>query len=403
MSLSASCVKTDAKFTGARRDEGQPAVAIRCRIRPAGRRTMLAEVLAHLDLDAFYAAVELHRHPELRGQPLVVGGDPQGRGVVATASYEARRYGIRSAMSSAEAVRRCPQVVIVRPDHTEYRRWSVRVWDLVRDLAPVVEQIGIDEGYLVLPEGEPRAEAERIQLAIRREVRLSSSLGVASCKVVAKIASDMRKPGGITHVAAGDEAAFLAPLEIRRLPGVGPKSEARLAAAGIATIGQLAELQDDALARLIPGRVGDELRDRARGIDRREVTGQPGDAVSMSTEETFEHDIADRAELHRRVRSMADEVAASLLGKGLAARTVTAKVRYPDFSIATRSQSAAVGTDDAALIGELACDLLDRALASRPGPLRLVGVGVSGLERHRQLSLLGETVPAQAAGSKPRS
>src|SRR6185312_9168559 len=201
-------------------------------------------MMAHLDLDAFFAAVELHRRPELRGTPLVVGGDPRGRGVVATASYDARKYGIRSAMSCAEALRRCPHVVFVRPDHLEYRAWSERVWRLVRDLAPVVEKIGIDEGYLVLPDGDPPQEAARIQQAIRSQVRLSSSLGVASCKVVAKIASDMRKPGGIMYVPAGEEAAFLAPLDVRKLPGVGPKGERRLRDAGVQTIGGLASLDD---------------------------------------------------------------------------------------------------------------------------------------------------------------
>src|SRR6478609_1647229 len=139
-------------------------------------------VIAHLDLDAFFAAVELHRRPELRGKPVVVGGDPDGRGVVATASYEARRYGIRSAMSSAEARRRCPDVIFVRPDHRTYKDWSREVWSLVAALAPVVEQVGIDEGYLVLPDGDPGEQAARIQQAIRTRVRLSSSLGVASCK-----------------------------------------------------------------------------------------------------------------------------------------------------------------------------------------------------------------------------
>ena len=167
------------------------------------------------------------------GKPLVVGGDPRGRGVVSTASYEARRYGIRSAMSCAEALRRCPQAVFVRPDHPTYREWSRRVWDVVRANAPVVERIGIDEGYLVLAAGDPPEQAALVQQAIRREVRLSASLGVGACKVVCKIASDMRKPGGITYVPAGEEAAFLAPLDVRRLPGVGPKARQRLAAPGV--------------------------------------------------------------------------------------------------------------------------------------------------------------------------
>jgi DNA polymerase IV len=347
-----------------------------------------AVVIAHLDLDAFYAAVELHRRPELRGKPLVVGGDPHGRGVVATASYEARKHGIRSAMSSAEALRRCPDVVFVRPDHREYRDWSRRVWGLVGELAPVVEQIGIDEGYLVLPDGDPPEEAARIQQAIRTQVRLSSSLGVASCKVVAKIASDMRKPGGIMYVPSGEEAAFLAPLDVRKLPGVGPKSERRLRDAGIQTIGALASLDDGRLRELMPGKVGEELRDRARGIDPRIVSGEPSEAVSMSVEETFERDLHDRGELHDRLRPMAVELAKALLRKEMVARTVTTKLRYPDFSIVTRSQSAAVGFDDAERIATLACALLDRALDDRPDALRLIGVGVSGFERHVQLTLL---------------
>jgi DNA polymerase-4 len=343
-------------------------------------------VIAHLDLDAFFAAVELHRNPDLRGKPVVVGGNPDGRGVVATASYEARKYGIRSAMSSAEARRRCPGVIFVRPDHGTYRAWSRRVWALVREMAPVVEQVGIDEGYLVLPDGDPREQAALVQLAVRERMRLSCSLGVATCKVVAKVASDARKPGGITVVPPGGEAAFLARLPVRTLPGVGPKAEVRLVAAGVSTIGALAELDDARLAELLPGRVGVELRLRAQGIDPRPVSGEPAEAVSISNEETFDVDVRDRAELHGHLRRMSEGLAAALERRGMSARTVTTKVRYPDFAIATRSHSLPVGVDDAASIGDLACGLLDRALRARPGPIRLVGVGVSGLDRHRQLS-----------------
>jgi len=344
-------------------------------------------MMAHLDLDAFFAAVELHRRPELRGTPLVVGGDPRGRGVVSTASYEARKYGIRSAMSCAEALRRCPQAVFVRPDHAAYCEWSRRVWDTVRAHAPVVERIGIDEGYLVLAEGDPPEQAAIVQQAIREQVRLSSSLGVGACKVVCKIASDMRKPGGITYVPDGQEAAFLAPLEVRRLPGVGPKSEQRLTALGIETIGALAALDDERMREALPGRGWLELRDRARGIDPRPVSSEPGEAISISSEETFDVDISERAELHLRVRAMAAPLAGSLQSSGRSARTITTKLRYPDFSIVTRSHSLPVGTDDADQIGELACMLLDRALEQRPGALRLVGVGVSGFQEHQQLSL----------------
>lgn len=352
-------------------------------------------MIAHLDLDAFFAAVELHRNPGLRGKPVVVGGNPNGRGVVATASYEARRYGIRSAMSSAEARRRCPQVVFVRPDHKTYREWSRGVWALVHGMAPVVEQVGIDEGYLVLPDGDPREQAELVQLAVRERMRLSCSLGVATCKVVAKIASDARKPGGITVVPRGGEAAFLAGLAVRTLPGVGPKAEVRLVAAGVATIGSLAELDDAKLAELLPGRVGVELRLRAQGIDPRPVSGEPVEAISISNEETFDVDVRDREELYDHLRRMAEGIAGALERRGMSARTVTTKVRYPDFAIATRSHSMPVGIDDAAAIADLACSLLDRALRHRPGPIRLVGMGVSGLDRHRQLSLpVAEDEPA---------
>jgi DNA polymerase-4 len=346
-------------------------------------------VIAHLDLDAFFAAVELHRHPDLRGRPVVVGGDPAGRGVVATASYEARRYGIRSAMSSAEARRRCPEVIFIRPDHATYRDWSRRVWSLVAGLAPVVEQVGLDEGYLVLPEGEPGEQAALIQLAVRERMRLSCSLGVATCKVVAKIGSDARKPGGITVVPPGGEAAFLAPLPVRALPGVGPKAQERLAEAGVATIGALAELDDGRLRSLLPGRVGEELRRRARGIDPRPVNAEPAEAISLSTEETFARDIGDREVLHAYLAAMAESLAAGLVRRGITARTVTTKLRYPDFAIATRSQTLEVGIDDAETIGALACELLDRALRQRPGPIRLAGVGVAGFDRHKQLVLPG--------------
>ena len=214
-------------------------------------------MIAHLDIDAFFAAVEIHRRPELRGRPMVVGGDPQGRGVVATASYAARAFGIRSAMSCAEARRRCPEVVFVRPDIAHYREWSARVWELVREMSPAVEVLGMDEGYLELPDEDACEAADAVRRAVAERVRLSCSLGVATCKVVAKVASDRDKPGGVTVVAPGEEAAFLAPLPLRALPGIGPRTEERLRAAGLATVGDVAALDDDGPARR---RVGPQRR-----------------------------------------------------------------------------------------------------------------------------------------------
>jgi DNA polymerase-4 len=348
-------------------------------------------IVAHLDLDAFFAAVEELERPELRTQPLVVGGDPHGRGVVATANYVARRYGIHSAMSCAEALRRCPQAVFVRPRHRVYAAYSDAVWKAVREITPTVERTGLDEGYLDLGEVaadfvKARAVAEAVQAAVRAATRLTCSLGVATCKVVAKVASDRRKPGGITVVPPGREAAFLASFAVRLLPGVGPKAEERLARAGIQTIGALAALSDEELARLLPGKVGALLRDRARGIDPRPLELE-AETVSISTEETFERDVADREHLHEELRRMAVHVAERLAASGHAARTVTTKVRYPDFRVRSRSQTLPVGIDDPERIGELACALLDRALDDRPGALRLVGVGVSNLEPYRQLAL----------------
>jgi DNA polymerase-4 len=265
------------------------------------------------------------------------------------------------------------------------------VWAAVREVVPTVEQTGIDEGYLDVGEVaasflEARRVGNAVQAAVRGATSLTCSLGVSSCKVVAKVASDARKPGGITVVPAGREAAYLAPFAVRKLPGVGPKAEVRLARAGVETVGRLADLDDAALGRLLPGKVGRMLRDRARGIDPRPLELSV-ERISVSQEETFERDVADRAVLHAELRRMSQGVAGYLANRGEAARTVTTKVRYPDFAIRSRSTTLTAGIDDAETIGDLACSLLDRALRDRPGPLRLVGVGVSNLEPFRQLAL----------------
>jgi DNA polymerase IV len=349
-------------------------------------------IVAHLDLDAFFAAVEELENPELRTQPLVVGGDPRGRGVVATANYVARKFGIHSAMSCAEALRRCPQAVFVTPRKSLYSDYSRAVWDVVRQVVPTVERTGMDEGYLDVGEvasdfGQGRAVAEAVQAAVRGSTSLTCSLGLATCKVVAKVASDRRKPAGLTVVPPGREASFLAPFDVRLLPGVGPRSEERLRAAGVTKIGELAALTEDDLKRLLPGKVGRLIHDRARGIDPRGLETAV-ERVSISSEETFPRDVIDRERLHDELRRMAGHVADHLNRAGEVARTVTAKLRYADFSIRSRSQTLPVGTDEAERIGDLACSLLDRALRDRPGALRLVGVIVSGIEPHRQLALV---------------
>ena len=348
-------------------------------------------ILAHVDLDAFFAAVEELEDPSLRERPLVVGGDPQGRGVVATANYAARRFGIRSAMSSAEALRRCPDVVFLRPRHTLYRQYSEAVWTAIREVVPRVEQVGIDEGYLDLGTvardfAGARKVAEAVQVSVRAATALSCSLGVSTAKVVCKVASDRRKPGGITVVPPGREAAFLAPFPVRALPGIGPRAEERLAAAAVKTIGGLAALSDVELRAVRAGAAGLMVRDRARGIDPRDLELE-GERVSISVAETFERDLAARALLHAEVHRLAAELAARMQRSGLSGRTITTKLRYADFSLRSRSTTLPAPVDEADRIGELACGLLDRGLRDRPGALRLVGVGVSSLSEHRQLTL----------------
>jgi DNA polymerase-4 len=347
-------------------------------------------ILAHLDLDAFFAAVEELEEPSLRTQPLVVGGDPQGRGVVATANYVARRFGIHSAMSSAEALRRCPEVVFVRPRHALYRQYSQAVWGAIREVVPRVEQVGIDEGYLdlgtvVVAFTGARAVAEAVKTSVSAATSLSCSIGVSTSKVVCKVASDRRKPGGITVVPPGKEARFLAPFSVRTLPGVGPKAEQRLATAGVKTIGALAALSEAELRAVLPGSIGPLLRDRALGIDPRDLELET-ERVSISVEETFERDISDRTLLHAELRRLSEELSLRMQRSGVSGRTVTTKLRYADFSIRSRSTTLPAPIDEADRISGLACGLLDRGLRDRPGALRLVGVGVSGLSEHRQLA-----------------
>jgi DNA polymerase-4 len=349
------------------------------------------KILAHLDLDAFFAAVEELEDPSLRDRPLVVGGDPHGRGVVSTANYAARTFGIHSAMSAAEALRRCPHAIFLRPRHALYRQYSRVVWDTIGEIVPRLERTGIDEGYLDIGTvaadfTRARAIASAVQTAVRGRTSLSCSLGVSTSKVVCKIASDRRKPGGITVVPAGTEARFLAPLPVRLLPGVGPRAEERLRSAGVETIGSLAALADAELSTLLPGTLGPLLRDRARGIDPRDLDLEL-EPVSVSAEDTFARDLTDRERLHDEVRRLAELVSERLRNSGLSGRTVTAKLRYGDFSIRTRSTTLLAAVDEAGVIGDVACGLLDRGLRDRPGALRLVGVGVSGLSPYRQLTL----------------
>ena len=369
--------------------------------------------IAHLDLDAFYAAVEEIENPALRGKPLIVGGDPRGRGVVATASYAARAFGVRSAMPAATAARLCPQAIFLPTRHELYAAYSRRVTDLLRAAAPRLEQVSIDEAFLDLSDvAEPAALLRAVQERIRTELGLSASVGLATCKLVAKIASDLRKPGGFVVVAPGEEAAFLAPLAIEKLWGVGPKTAARLRELGIETIGQLQRHPAELLAAELGPRWAHELREHAFGRDESAVETEH-ETRSISEERTFAQDVRQRRALWAELRALSVGVAERLRAEGMVARTVTLKLRLADFTTLTRARTLLVPIDDAASLAWEAGTLMRRAWT--PGqPVRLLGVRASGLgpaPEYRQLRLFGArdaasvgAAPAaeHASGAEPR-
>lgn len=337
--------------------------------------------ILHCDMDCFYAAVHVRDDPSLAGRPVVIGGDPDGRGVVAAASYEARRYGIRSAMPAARARRLCPSAVFLRPEFPRYRRESERVFAIWRSFTPRVQAMSIDEAYLDLtgqlePWGSATAAAREIRRQVRAETGLTVSVGVAPNKLVAKIASDHGKPDGLTVVRPGEVEGFLAPLPVRRLHGVGPATERALAELGATTIGELRALAPERLAERF-GRHGRALWEFAHGRDERPVaTGR--ERKSLGHETTFRRDLARREEMEAELGRLAAAVAAGLAERGLAACTVTIKVRYPDFTTVSRSTTLPLPTADGDAIAGLARGLLDSTDAGARA-VRLLGVTASAL------------------------
>ena len=337
--------------------------------------------ILHCDMDAFYASVHIRDDPTLDGKPVVVGGEPSSRGVVAAASYEARKYGIHSAMPSAQARRLCPETIFLRPDFSRYRDESEQIFDIYRDYTPTIQPLSLDEAFLDVSEHLGRFEsatalAEDIRRRVREERRLTVSVGVAANKLVAKIASDFRKPDGLTVVRPHQVQAFLAPLPVRRLYGIGPSAERSLHEMGITTIGELRELSIDRLMARF-GKWGRVLYDRVRGIDDRPVHIDRG-RKSLSTERTFAENVKDPAEIDRILGKMAAEVAAGLEKRRLAASTITVKVRYPDFTTPTRSHTLPVPSSDAGTIAVAARELVRRTDAVKRS-VRLLGVGASNL------------------------
>ncbi len=353
---------------------------------------MTDRTILHVDLDAFFAAVEQRDRPELRGRPVVVGGgSPDQRGVVSTASYEARKFGIHSAMPLRTAGALCPEAVFLPVDGRKYQAVSREVMAILRRYTPQVEPISIDEAFLDVTGsralfGDGPEIGRAIRAAIEDEVQLTASVGVAGSKLVAKIASDLRKPDALVVVPRGEEAAFLAPLPIQRLWGVGERTAAGLAELGVATMGDLAALPPDLLTRRF-GKHGATLAERARGIDDDPVSdGAP--AKSISHEHTFDVDTSDPALIDRTLLAMADGVAGRLRSAGLRAATVQVKVRDSSFRTITRQRTLAEPTDLAEPIWRTATELARPEI--RGLKIRLLGVGTSGFAEREQLTMFAE-------------
>jgi DNA polymerase IV len=348
---------------------------------------MSARVILHLDMDAFYASVEQRDNPHLRGKPVIVGSPPTQRGVVAAASYEARKFGVRSALPSVTAGRLCPSGVFIRPRMDHYRAESEKIMKILTESGADVERTSIDEAYLdasrIVPPIHDVDEALKAALPLARQLKqriraernLTATVGIASNKLLAKIASDFKKPDGLTLIPECDKAAFLRPISVRAIPGVGRVTEQILLAAGIATIADVQDFRGD--LRQLVGSFGVELQKAAFGEDDRQL--ELGDNVkSVSCEETFEHDTEDRRVLRQSLRSQAQDVATRLKDRHLGARTVQVKIRYGDFTTLTRQFSVEEPITEPGDIYRLACFLLAREkLVNRP--LRLIGLGVSGL------------------------
>lgn len=338
--------------------------------------------ILHLDLDAFFAAVEILEDRSLADKPVVVGGRPEGRGVVATASYRARTFGIHSAMPTYRALQLCPELVIVSPRHDVYRRYSHDVMTLVREAAPLVEQTSVDEAYLDLTSvvgawDEAVERARVLQDRVRDEVGLTASLGVAQNKLVAKVASDRRKPGGLTVVRPGEEAVFLAPLPVRVLWGIGSVTAQRLAAMGVTTVGELARVPEAEL-RTRFGNHGAAMARHAQGIDGRPLVTER-ETKSVSQERTFVRDLARLTALKHHLWRLSQGVAHRLHRAELAAGTIGIKVRYADFRTVTRQMSLMEHTDDEKQIYRTALVLLERAWEAGRA-VRLLGVAASQLD-----------------------
>ncbi len=338
--------------------------------------------ILHADLDAFYASVEQLDNPQYREQPVLVGGSPQSRGVVAAASYEARKFGVHSAMPMSTAVRHCPHAVIVRPRFDRYREMSGRIMDIFREVTALVEPLSLDEAYLDVTDAvadgtTPAAIAGGIRERVKRETGLNISVGAATSKSVAKIASDLRKPDALVVVPAGEERDFLAPLPAGKLSGIGPKAVESLRQEGIETIGQLAEQPADWFVRVF-GKRAASVQAKALGLDRDPV--QPTKATkSVSAETTFPSDLSSAEDLYPELARLCGRVARSLERKGITGKTVNVKLRLTDFTTFTRQVTLPEPTSSGEQLLETAWALVEKELSTGRA-FRLIGAGMSSLE-----------------------
>jgi DNA polymerase-4 len=352
------------------------------------------ERVAHLDADAFFVSVELNRHPELRGKPVIVAGSGP-RAVVTTASYEARRFGVGSAMPAARARRLCPQAIVLPPDHGAYREASRQMMGIVRSHVERVEVVGLDEAYVDL-DGlySPRAAMRRIVADIRERVQMVCSVGIGPNKLVAKVASDAEKPAGFVVLTREQACQRFAAAPPGLVPGIGPKTAARLADMGLSTLSALACAPEQMLVERFGPRLGPDLARRARFEHEGEVS-QERKVVSESRERTFDHDVADPQRLREVLGTMAHQLCESLVAHARHGRTIGIKVRLDDFSTVTRARTLAAPTSDPATVAGVALALLEEYAPKRP--VRLLGVRVAGL------GPVSSAEPAPAAGGKEQS
>ncbi len=365
----------------------------------------MSRAILHVDMDAFYTSVEQRDKPELVGKPVIVGW-PGGRGVVAAASYAVRKFGVRSAMPMGQALRLCPHAICIPPRMQRYREVSGAVFGVFHEITPLVQGLSLDEAYLDVTNsqallGEPAAIARRIKDTIRTRTGLTASVGVATNKLVAKIASDLDKPDGLTVVPERRIREMLDPLSVRRLPGLGRKLGERVEAAGLRTLGELRAATDATLWPLF-GRDAPRMRERAAGIDDRPV--EPDlEEKSLSAEDTFAQDLADPRRLDAQLSRLADLASERLRARGLMAGRIGVKIRRHDFATFTRQRAIAPPTQDGRTVRNVARELLSRWLAEHAGAkLRLLGVVLTDLSPASQLGLFDAGQPQRATGESGR-